>query len=54
MTGHRPFQTLRDAMSPERRAHNAAAIEEPLKELTAQESQTAEETLALMNSADRT
>jgi len=37
MSGHRPFDDLRQRMSPERRARNAAATKEMLAEMALHE-----------------
>ncbi len=39
MSGHRSFDQLRQRMSPERRARNAAATEEMLAEMARREQQ---------------
>jgi DNA-binding XRE family transcriptional regulator len=43
MTGHRPFNTLRDRMSPERRARNDAATKAMLEEMMLHELRQARE-----------
>jgi hypothetical protein len=43
MTGHRPFNTLRERMSPERRARNDAATKTMLEEMTLHELRLARE-----------
>lgn len=43
MTGHRPFDTLRDRMSPERRARNAAATTAMLEDMMLHELRQARE-----------
>ena len=43
MTGHRPFNTLRDRMSPERRERNAEATQAMLHEMALHELRQARE-----------
>lgn len=43
MTGHRPFDNLRDQMSPERRARNDAATKAMLEEMALHELRQARE-----------
>lgn len=43
MTGHRKFKTLRDRMTPERRARNASAVAAALEEMPLSELRQARE-----------
>jgi hypothetical protein len=40
MTGHRPFSTLRDGMTPERRAQTVSATQDALHELRQSQDET--------------